>query len=46
MADRVASISRKTAETDIQIKLNLDGTGAANVDTGDGQQGMGTYGQL
>ena len=36
MADRISSISRKTAETDIQITLNLDGSGKANIDTGIG----------
>lgn len=33
---RVAQISRKTAETEIELSLNLDGTGVANVDTGVG----------
>lgn len=33
---RVAQISRKTAETAIELSLNLDGTGVANVDTGVG----------
>lgn len=33
---RTAEISRKTAETDIELKLNLDGTGASNIDTGCG----------
>ncbi|WP_406660205.1 imidazoleglycerol-phosphate dehydratase HisB [Methanolobus sp. ZRKC3] len=33
---REASISRKTSETDIQMKLNLDGTGSSNIDTGIG----------
>jgi len=32
--DRVAEIMRKTNETDIYIKLNLDGTGKGNIDTG------------
>lgn len=31
---RTASITRKTHETDIYIKLNLDGTGKSNIDTG------------
>ena len=31
---RIAEYSRKTNETDIQIKLNLDGTGKANIKTG------------
>ncbi len=32
--ERIASIVRKTAETDITLKLNLDGTGKADIDTG------------
>jgi len=32
--DRVAEISRKTNETDIQIKINLDGTGKSKITTG------------
>ena len=37
MADRIAEISRKTEETDIRIKINLDGKGdASSVDTGIG----------
>lgn len=31
---RTAEYSRKTKETDIAIKLNLDGAGKANIDTG------------
>ena len=31
---RESEISRKTNETDIRIKLNLDGTGESNIDTG------------
>ena len=31
---RTASQSRKTAETDIRLSLNLDGTGKCNIDTG------------
>ena len=31
---RVASVSRKTAETDIAIKLAVDGRGAGQIDTG------------
>jgi imidazoleglycerol-phosphate dehydratase len=31
---RTATVSRQTAETDIQISLNLDGTGVSTVDTG------------
>ena len=33
---RTASISRKTGETDIQIEVNLDGTGVSRIDTGVG----------
>ena len=33
---RTAQISRKTAETDISLKLNLDGNGISNIDTGVG----------
>lgn len=36
MANRTATVSRKTGETDIEIALNLDGTGQANVQTGVG----------
>jgi imidazoleglycerol-phosphate dehydratase len=31
---RIANVSRKTSETDIEIKLNLDGTGKYNISTG------------
>ncbi|MDG3581936.1 bifunctional histidinol-phosphatase/imidazoleglycerol-phosphate dehydratase HisB [Galbibacter pacificus] len=34
LENRVAEISRKTNETDIYIKLNLDGTGKSEIDTG------------
>lgn len=34
MADRIASVERKTLETEVQIELNLDGTGKAEFDTG------------
>lgn len=34
LADRTAEISRKTNETDISIRLNLDGSGKAKIDTG------------
>lgn len=33
---RTATISRKTAETDIQLSLHLDGTGVAEITTGIG----------
>ncbi|MCQ2526502.1 MAG: imidazoleglycerol-phosphate dehydratase HisB [Lachnospiraceae bacterium] len=33
---RSSEISRKTKETDIEIKLNIDGTGKNNIDTGIG----------
>jgi len=33
---RTAEIKRKTAETDIELKLNLDGNGESTVDTGCG----------
>ena len=36
MSERKANISRKTAETDIELALNLDGTGVSSVDTGIG----------
>ena len=31
---RISNLSRKTNETDITIKMNLDGTGKYNIDTG------------
>lgn len=34
--NRHAEISRKTAETDISLKLNIDGKGESNIDTGCG----------
>ncbi|MCA0959633.1 bifunctional histidinol-phosphatase/imidazoleglycerol-phosphate dehydratase HisB [Muricauda ruestringensis] len=34
LENRVAEISRKTNETDIYIKINLDGTGKSNINTG------------
>ena len=33
---RSSSIDRKTNETDIQLELNLDGTGSSSIDTGVG----------
>lgn len=33
---RTAEINRKTAETDISLRLNLDGTGVSSIDTGVG----------
>lgn len=33
---RSAKVSRKTGETDIRIKLNIDGTGDSDIDTGIG----------
>lgn len=33
---RIAEIIRKTAETNISLKLNIDGTGRSNIDTGIG----------
>ncbi|APG59477.1 bifunctional histidinol-phosphatase/imidazoleglycerol-phosphate dehydratase HisB [Christiangramia salexigens] len=34
LKDRSAEISRKTNETDIEIKLNLDGSGKSDIETG------------
>ena len=31
---RISNVSRKTSETDITIKMNLDGTGDYNISTG------------
>jgi len=36
MMNRTAEVSRNTAETKITVKLNLDGTGLANLSTGIG----------
>ena len=32
---RTAEIDRKTAETDIQLSINLDGSGQSDIQTGD-----------
>ena len=34
MAERTASVERNTLETEIQVSINLDGTGQLNIDTG------------
>jgi imidazoleglycerol-phosphate dehydratase len=36
MADRIATIERKTAETSIRLSLNLDGAGRSTIETGVG----------
>ena len=33
-SERIASVHRKTKETDVQIEINLNGTGKATIDTG------------
>jgi imidazoleglycerol-phosphate dehydratase len=34
--DRTSKVTRKTKETDIQLEINLDGTGSGTIDTGIG----------
>jgi len=34
MKARIATIERKTSETNVSVKLNLDGSGQSNIDTG------------
>ena len=36
MSERTATIKRKTGETDIELTLDIDGNGSANIDTGIG----------
>ena len=36
MSERVARISRTTKETDIELSVDLDGTGTTDVETGIG----------
>ena len=36
MAERIASVERNTKETKIKVKLNLDGSGKADIHTGIG----------
>ncbi len=36
MSDRISTISRKTNETKIEVSVNLDGSGKADIDTGIG----------
>lgn len=36
MSERIASIQRKTKETDINARLNIDGTGSSTINTGIG----------
>jgi imidazoleglycerol-phosphate dehydratase/histidinol-phosphatase len=34
LPDRIGKVSRKTNETDIEVEINLDGTGITNISTG------------
>lgn len=36
MGQRIAEVNRRTGETDIQVRLNLDGTGKGDIQTGIG----------
>ena len=36
MSDRTAAVTRETAETEIQVSLDVDGDGESTVDTGIG----------
>ena len=36
MSDRVANVERKTRETDIEARFDIDGTGKSDIDTGVG----------
>lgn len=36
MSERIANVERKTRETDIELKLAIDGTGKADIETGIG----------
>ena len=36
LADRIAEVSRNTAETRISVRINLDGTGQSSLHTGIG----------
>ena len=36
MTERSATVRRRTRETDVSVRLNLDGTGTARIDTGIG----------